>query len=74
MVALNFSYFSESVKFFTVVHQITPIVSFFSEYLELFSDIGHMSVGLSDVITLAVFDIRPRKTVYLCPIFKSFTY
>ena len=55
-----------SVKFFTIVHQVTPCVSFFSEYLELFSDFRHISVSLSDSIPLAVSDVRPpRKCIYL---------
>ena len=54
MVAFNFSPSSESVKFFTVVHYDTPSVSSFSEYLELFSDFDHISVGFSDVIPLVV--------------------
>ena len=29
MIALNFSIFSESAKLFTMVHQVTPSVSFF---------------------------------------------
>ena len=70
MVAPQFSSSSESVKFFTMVHHVTPSVSSFSECLELFSDFGHIFVGLNDVIPLAVSAIRPsRKPIYLCPIF-----
>ena len=36
VVALNFFTFSESVKFFTMIRQVTPSVSSFSEYVELF--------------------------------------
>ena len=42
------------MKFFTAVPQVTPIVSSFNEYLELFSDFDHISVGPSDVISLVV--------------------
>jgi len=38
VVAFNFFFFSESVKFFTVVYHDTPSVFSFSEYLKLFSD------------------------------------
>ena len=46
------------MKFFTAVPQVTPIVSSFNEYLELFFDFDHISVGPSDVISLVV----PKET------------
>jgi len=65
MVTLYFFSSSESVKFFTT-HQVTSNVSSFTKYLELFSDFHYISVGLSDVIPLAISDVRPRrKLVYL---------
>ena len=49
-----------------MVHHNTPSVSSFSEYLELFSDFSQIPVGLSDVIPLAVCDVRlPMKPIYL---------
>ena len=46
--------------------QVTLSVSFFSECLELCSYFRHIFVGPSDVISLAVSDIRhPRKAIYL---------
>jgi len=66
VVAPNFSSSSESMKFFSIVHQVTPSVSSFSNYLELLSDFGHISISSSDVIPLTVSDIRPpREFVYL---------
>ena len=54
------------VKFFTIVHQVTPNVSSFSEYLKLFPDFHHISVGPNNVITLAISDVcPPRKPLYL---------
>jgi len=50
VVALNFFTFSESVKFFTMIRQVTPSVSSFSEYVELFFDFRHIYVNPSDVI------------------------
>ena len=52
---------SESVKFFTMIHQITPSIFSFSECLELFFDFGHFSVDHSDVILLAVSNVDPHK-------------
>ena len=46
------------MKFFTIVHQVTPSVSSFSEYLELSPDFCHISVSPSDVIALAVSDVH----------------
>jgi len=54
VVASYLFFSSESVKFFTMVSQITSSVSSFSDCLELFSDFGHISDGFSDVIPLAV--------------------
>jgi len=66
VIASNFFTSSESVKVFTMDHQVTPSVSSFSEYLELFLDFSHLSVSLSDVIPLAISDVRPpRKLIYL---------
>ena len=62
---------SESVEFFTMVHQLLCIFFSFSEYLELFSDFCH--IGLSDVILLAVSDACLRKLIFFYPIFRSFT-
>ena len=70
MIALNFSSSSDSVKFCTMVHQVTLSISFFSECLEIFSDFHHISVGPSNVIPLDVFDVRPhRKSIYLIFVF-----
>jgi len=66
VVASNFFSSSELMKLFTVVHHDTPNFSSFSEYLKLFFDVSHIFVGLSDVIPLAVSDVRPlRKPIYL---------
>ena len=74
VVALYFFSSSETVKFFTMAHQVTPNISFFSECLELFSNFRHISIGPNDVIPLAISVIRPpKKFIYLCLIFKSFT-
>ena len=55
------------MKFFTIVHQVIPSVSSFSECLELFSDFGHIFVGSSDIIPLVVSNVRPprKKPIYL---------
>ena len=57
MVTLNFFSSSESMKFFTMIYQVTPSVSFFSECLKLFLDFGHTSIGLSDVAPLVISDV-----------------
>ena len=54
VVAPYFYSSSESVEFFTMVHQVTPNVFSFSECLKLFSDLGHIFIGRRDVIPLAV--------------------
>jgi len=49
-----------------MVHQVTPNVSSFSGYLELIPDFGYIFVGPSDIISVAVSDIRPlRKPIYI---------
>jgi len=63
VVALNFSSSSESVKFFTIVYQVTLIIFSFSECLELFPDFNHIYVGSNDVIPLAVFDVHPLRKI-----------
>ena len=66
VIALYFSFSSESVRFFTMIHQVTLSASSFSECLELFPDFFHIFVGPNDAIPLAVFDIGlPEKTIYL---------
>ena len=56
-----------------MIHQVTLSVFSFSVHAELFSDC-HIFVGPSDVISLAVSDVRSlRKSISLCHIFKSFT-
>jgi len=65
VITLNFFSFSESVKFFIMVPQVTRIVSSFSEYLELFLDFDHISIGPNDVILLAVSDVRPLGNSYI---------
>ena len=57
MVALSFSFSSESVEFFTMIHQITHSVSLFSECLESFFDFGLVSFGSSDIISFVVSDV-----------------
>jgi len=66
VVILSVSSFSESLELFTMIHQVTLNVSSFNECLEFFYVFRHISVGLNDVIPLAVFDVRPpRKLIYL---------
>ena len=74
-VAPYFSFSSESMIFFTIVHQVISSISSFSECLELFSDVGHIFIDSSDIISLVVSDVRPsRKThISLCHIFRAFT-
>ena len=65
VIGPNFSS-SESVKFFTMIHQVTPNVSSYGKCLELFSDFGNIFVGPNDVIPLTASDVRPpRKHMYL---------
>jgi len=65
VVAPNFSS-GESVELFTMLHQVTPSVSSFSECLELFLDFCYISVGPSDIIPLAISDLcLSRKFIYL---------
>jgi len=58
-----------------MVRQVTPSVSSFIEYLGFFSEFFQISIGPSDVIPLAAFDIRPpKKLIYLFfPIFMNYT-
>ena len=65
LFALYFSSSTESVKFFTMIHQITLCVSSFNECLELFLDFGHVFVGLSDVKLLAVSDVLSLGNPYI---------
>jgi len=66
VVALTFFSSSESLKFFIIVHQVTPNISSFSECLELFPNFDHIFVGPSDVILLAISDLHsPKKLIYL---------
>jgi len=44
IVAINFSYSSESVKFSNMTHHVIPSVFSFSECLELFSQFHHISI------------------------------
>jgi len=53
------------VKLFTIIDQVTPSVYSFSECLELFLDFRHIFISFSDVILLAVTDVRPRKPISL---------
>jgi len=57
VVAPNFFFSSDLVKFFIMVHQVTNVSSFI-ECLELFLNFGHIFVGPSDVIPLAISDIH----------------
>ena len=59
--AANFFSFRESVKKNSMIHQVIPSVSSFSERMELFPDFRHISVGPNDVIPLVVSDVRPPK-------------
>ena len=73
VVAPNFFFSSDLVKFFIMVHQVTNVSSFI-ECLELFLNFGHIFVGPSDVIPLAISDIHSQEThISLCFIFRSFT-
>jgi len=57
---------SGSLEFFTMVHQVSPSVSSFSECLELFSEFLQTFVGPRDIISFAVFDVcPPLKPIYL---------
>jgi len=65
-VGHDFSSFNESVKFFNMAHQVTHSISSFSECLELFFDFCYIFVSPSDVLSLAVSDVRPPRTsIYL---------
>ena len=49
-----------------MIHQVIRSVFSFSEHAELFPDFCHIFVGLSDVISLEVSDVRsPRKSISL---------
>jgi len=66
VVAPYFYSSSESVEFFTMVHQVTPNVFSFSECLEFCLELLLIYVSPSDVIPLAVFDVHPlKKPIYL---------
>jgi len=54
---------SESLEF-TMIHQVTPNVSSFSEYFKFFHEFLQISVSPNDVIPLVVFDTTPRKLIY----------
>ena len=65
VVAPNLFFFSESMNFFTTVHQVTPSFFSFTQYLELYFDFGHISFGPSEVIPLAVSDVRALRNSYI---------
>ena len=54
------------MKFFSTAPQVTPNVSFLVNVWSYFLTFGHIFVGPSDVISVAVSDVRPpRKLIYL---------
>jgi len=56
---------SESLGFFSIVCQVTLSVSSISESLKLYFDFCHVFIGPSDVIPLAVSDVRhSRRLIY----------
>jgi len=50
-----------------MIQQVSPSVSSFSEHVELFPDFHHIFIGPSDIIPLAISDVRPpkKKLIYL---------
>jgi len=44
-----------------MIQQVSPSVSSFSEHVELFPDFHHIFIGPSDIIPLAISDVRPPK-------------
>jgi len=64
----------ESLESFAMVHQVTHSVSSFSECLKKILSFLHISVSPNDVISLAVFDVRPLENPYISfSIFRSYT-
>jgi len=52
-------------QFFIMVHQLTSSFSSFSAYLEFFFEFFQISVGPSNVILLATFDVHPPRNSYI---------
>ena len=56
----------ESLEFYIMIRQGAPSDSSFNACLEFFTEFRSISIGPSDVISLAMFDVRPlRKSIYL---------
>jgi len=56
---------SESLEFLVVVHYVTSIFLVLVGFLEFSSGFFQIYVSPNDVISLAVFNVCPRKLIYI---------